>query len=295
MTAAGANPPPEIQDAQSVPWTAFDRIYDPTPTPLSTQLGEIWAYRELLGFLVWRALRVRYRQTVLGATWVLLQPATITVLFTLFFGRMGGMAARLPDGAPYPLFVYAGLVPYALFTGGYGRAAGSLVGHGYLISRIWFPRLLLPLEAVLIGLADSLVSCLLLVAIMIWFGQAPALTVVLSPLFLVLALAAALGLGLCLGALVVYLRDLRQALPFLGTVVLFVTPLAWPTELLSSPMSTLVALNPLVGAVEGFRWALYGAPLDLARLGLSTGVTVLVLGLGLFLFRRVERNAADLV
>jgi lipopolysaccharide transport system permease protein len=270
-------------------------VLTPSPTPLGHQLRELWCYRELLGFLVWRDVKVRYRQTVLGAAWVVFQPATITAVFSILFGRLGGLERHVAGGIPYPLFVYAGLLPWTVFSTGFGRAAGSLVGHGYLISRIWFPRLVLPLSAIVVGLVDFAVATSLLAGFMAFYGVAPRLTVLLAPLFVALSLVTALGLGLLLGALTVHLRDLRNTLPFFTWVLLFATPLAYPSSLLSPEARTVYGLNPLVGAVDGFRWALYGAPLHGPALALSVAVSLILLGGGLWLYSRVERNAADLV
>lgn len=276
-------------------WAEFDRIITPAATPLRQQLRELWAYRQLLRFLLWSDLRTRYRQTVLGLAWVVFQPATITVVFSILFGRLGGLERRISGELPYPLFVYAGMLPWTLFSGGFNRSAGSLLGAGSLISKIWFPRLVLPLKGIVVGLVDFGVASLLLAGMMAYFGIAPAVTALLLPLFVALALAAALGLGLVVGALTVHLRDLRQALPFLMWVLLFATPLAYPSTLLPDHLRFLYGLNPMVGAVDGFRWALFGSPLYLPNLWLSVGVTSLLLLAGLWLYSRVERNAADLI
>ena len=291
----GAGDTTRPDDVAQAGWEGFDRIVTPEPTPLGRQLRDLWTYRELLAFLVWRDVRVRYRQTVLGLAWVLFQPATITAVFSILFGRLGGLERRVAGDVPYPLFVYAGMLPWSVFSSGFSRASGSLVGAGYLISRIWFPRLVLPVASIVVGLVDFAVATILLVVMMVWFGVAPQPTALLLPVFLLFALATALGGGLVVGALTVHLRDLRQALPFLTWILLFATPLAYPSTLLPAHLRTLYGLNPLVGVVDGFRWALFGTPIHVPGLWVSLSVTGALLVSGLWLYGRVERNAADLV
>jgi lipopolysaccharide transport system permease protein len=255
-------------------------------------LKDLWEYRELLYFLTWRDIKVRYKQTALGAAWAVIQPLLTTAAFSVFFGGL----ARMPsDGIPYPLFTYAALLPWGFFSNALGAASNSLVGSANLISKVYFPRLVIPLSSVLSGLVDFAVAFLVLVGMVAYFGLSLSPTILLFPLFLALALVAALGVGLWLSALNVQYRDVRYVLPFLSQLWLLATPVAYPSSLLAEPWRTLYGLNPMVGVVEGFRWALLGSaapgPMTLASGLAAVGLLV---G-GAFYFRRMERTYADLV
>src|SRR6266480_3357461 len=222
---------------------------------VSLKLHELWEYRELLYFLIWRDIKVRYKQTALGATWAIIQPFFTMVVFSLFFGRL----AKVPsDGIPYPLFSFAALVPWTFFANGLTQSSNSLVGSANLITKVYFPRLTIPIASVLSGIVDFVLAFIVLVGMMLYYRMMPTLNVLWLPLFLLLALVASLGVGLWLSALNVKYRDVRYVVPFITQFWLFVTPIAYPSSLLPEPWRTIYGLNPMVGVVEGFRWALLG-------------------------------------
>jgi len=257
------------------------------------QLKELWEYRELLLFLTWRDIAVRYKQTVLGAGWAIIQPFFAMVVFSLFFGRL----AKIPsDGVPYPIFSFAALVPWTFFATGLMQSANSLVGSANLIRKVYFPRLAIPTATVLSELVDFGLAFLVLVAMMLYYGIVPSLNVLWLPCFLLLALATALGVGLWLSALNVQFRDVRYVVPFMTQFWLFATPIAYPSTLLPEPWRTVYALNPMVGVVEGFRWALLDtatAPGAMVAASALAALTILISGA--FYFRRMEDTFADVV
>jgi lipopolysaccharide transport system permease protein len=260
---------------------------------VSLKLGELWAYRELLYFLVWRDIKVRYKQTALGAAWAVIQPFFTMVVFSLFFGRLGKIPS---DSVPYPIFAYAALVPWTFFANGLTESSNSLVGSANLIKKVYFPRLAVPVAAVLAGLVDFAVAFAVLVGMMLYYGVAPTANVLWLPLFFLLALATALGTGLWLSALNVQFRDVRYVVPFVTQFWLFATPIAYPSSLLPEPWRTVYGLNPMAGVVEGFRWALLGTNTKPgAMVALSALVSVLLLAGGAFYFRRMEKTFADVV
>lgn len=256
-------------------------------------LREVWAYRELLYFLAWRDVKVRYKQTVLGAAWAVIQPFMTMVVFSLFFGRLAGVPS---EGIPYPIFSYTALVPWTFFANGLGQAAASLVGSSNLLKKVYFPRLIIPLAAVLSAGVDFFPAFGVLVAMMLWFGILPTWNVVWLPLFLLLAFVTATGVGLWLAALNVQFRDIKYVTPFLTQLWLFATPIAYPSSLLGEPWRTVYGLNPMVGVVEGFRWALLGSSTAPGPVILVSAVVALVLLVtGAFYFRRMEDTFADAV
>jgi lipopolysaccharide transport system permease protein len=260
---------------------------------VSLRLRELWEYRELLWFLVWRDVKVRYKQTALGASWAILQPVATMVVFSLFFGRLAGMPS---DGVPYPLFSFAALVPWTFFSQGLSQSANSLVGSQNLITKVYFPRLAIPIATVLAGLVDFALAFLVLLGMMPFYRVAPGPAVSVLPGLLLLALVTALGAGLWLSALNVQYRDVRYAVPFLTQLWLFVTPIAYPSSLLGEPWRTVYGLNPMAGVVEGFRWALLGTAAPPASLlAASTVAALALLASGAFYFRRMERTFADIV
>lgn len=266
---------------------------EPSRGWVSLRLGELWEYRELIYFLIWRDIKVRYKQTVLGAAWAVIQPFFTMVVFSLFFGRL----AKIPsDGVPYPIFSYAALVPWSFFANGLIQSANSLVGSSNLIKKVYFPRLAIPIATVLSGVVDFALAFVVLLAMMLFYGVAPTINVIWLPMLVVLALATSLGVGLWLSAMNVQFRDVRYVLPFLTQFWLFATPVAYPSTLLSEPWRTVYAINPMVGAVEGFRWALLGtntAPVAAILVSAATATTVLVTGA--FYFRQMEKTFADVV
>jgi lipopolysaccharide transport system permease protein len=255
-------------------------------------LSELWQNRELLFFLVWRDLKVRYKQTVLGAGWAIAQPLFTMLVFSVFFGRL----ARMPsDGVPYPVFALAALVPWTFFAFGMSEAANSLVGNRSLITKVYFPRILVPAAPVVAGFADFAAAFVLLLGVMVSYGILPDYRVLAVVPLMLLATAAALGVGLWLAALNVQYRDVRYVLPFLTQLWLFATPIAYPSSLLSPAWRTVYGLNPMVGVVEGFRWALLGTPASGATLIVSIMSASILLVSGAMYFRRMERTFADLV
>lgn len=255
-------------------------------------LKEFWRYRELLYFLVWRDIKVRYKQTLLGAAWAIIQPFFTMVVFSIFFGRMAQMAS---NGYPYPIFSYTALLPWTYFSGALSLAANSLVGSGGLITKVYFPRLIVPVSSVLSGLVDFAFAFLVLIGMMIFYGYAPTIYTILLPLFLLLALTTALGVGLWLAALNVRYRDVRYLIPFLTQFWLFATPVVYPSSLLSEPWRTIYGLNPMVGVVEGFRWALLGDKPPELMILVSAVVSIALLVSGVIYFRRTEDTFADLI
>lgn len=256
-------------------------------------LGGLWRYRGLLYFLVWRDVKVRYKQTFLGVLWAVLQPLLVMLVFTVIFGHF----ARLPsDGAPYPLFVYCALVPWAFFAQALSQSANSLVDSSHLISKASFPRLVIPLAAALGAAVDSGVTLILLVCMLAIYGIAPTPALIAVPVFLALAFMAAVAVGVCLSALNVRYRDVRYTIPFLVQLWFYATPIIYPAGLITGPWRFVLALNPLTGVIEGCRWALIGAgTLDGLALALSIGLSFLLLVAGLYYFRRVERRFADVI
>jgi lipopolysaccharide transport system permease protein len=260
---------------------------------VSLKLHELWEYRELLYFLIWRDIKVRYKQTALGAAWAIIQPLFTMVVFSLFFGRLAKMPS---DGIPYPIFSFAALVPWTFFANGLSQSSNSLVGSANLITKVYFPRLTIPLASVLSGVVDFALAFIVLIGMMLYYGMLPTINVLWLPLFLLLALITSLGVGLWLSALNVEYRDVRYVVPFITQFWLFVTPIAYPSSLLHEPWRTLYGLNPMVGVVEGFRWALLRtntAPGPIIVVSASAALVILVTGA--FYFRRMEKTFADIV
>jgi lipopolysaccharide transport system permease protein len=260
---------------------------------VSLRLHELWEYRELLYFLIWRDIKVRYKQTALGASWAIIQPVFTMLVFSLFFGHLGKIPS---DGIPYPIFSFAALVPWTFFANGLGQSSNSLVGNANLITKIYFPRLIVPLASVFSGIVDFLLAFVVLLGMMLYYGLVPTLNVLWLPLFVLLALVTSLGVGLWFSALNVEYRDVRYVVPFITQFWLFATPIAYPSSLLSQPWRTVYGLNPMVGVVEGFRWALLGtntAPGPI--IAVSSAAALVILVTGAFYFRRMEKTFADIV
>ena len=260
---------------------------------LALPWGELWAYRELLYFLVWKELKVRYKQTVLGAGWAILQPVLTMVVFTVFFGRLGGLPS---EGLPYPVFTYAALLPWMLFAHVLTQSSQSIVNNQSLITKVYFPRLLIVLAPLGVGLVDFALAFAVLVVMMLGYGILPGPAVLALPLFVALAALTAVAAGVWLAALNVRYRDVRYTVPFMMNLWLFASPVAYPASLVPEGWRWLYALNPMAGAVEGFRWALLGrGGMPAALVGPSLAVTVLLLVTGLVYFGRVEQTFADIV
>lgn len=256
-------------------------------------LSSMWEYRELFYFLIWRDIKVRYRQTVLGAAWAVIQPFFTMVVFSIFFGKFAGIPS---DGIPYPIFSFAALVPWTFFANGLSQSANSLVGSANLIQKVYFPRMIIPIAGVLGGIVDFVLSFLVLMGMMLFYGIVPTYNIIWLPLLLLLSLGIALGVGLWMSALNAEYRDVRYILSFIIQFWMLATPIAYPSSLIPEPWRTFYGINPMVGVVEGFRWALLGT--DTApgpMIILSSATTLCILTAGAFYFRRMEKNFADVV
>ena len=277
--------PPRSAALRPTVITANDKLRD-------LGLGELWRFREVLYFLVWRDFQVRYRQTALGVAWALLQPLLTAAVLTLLFSRL----TQAPtNGAPYPLFVIAGLAPWQFFTHGVSTATQSMANNQDLVRRIYFPRIAIPLSAVLSGLFDLLVGLVLLLVVLAFYGQYLSPSLLLAPLFLLLAVVATTGVGLILSAANVRYRDVSYAVPFALQIALFVSPIAYASSALPGGWRLLYSLNPMVGVVDGLRWAVFHAPLDPWSLLVSISAAVAALALGVIYFRATERTVADIL
>lgn len=258
---------------------------------VSLRLAELWQYRELVYFLTWRDIKVRYKQTLLGGAWAIIQPVFTMLVFSLFFGNL----AKVPsDGLPYPLFAFAALVPWTFFANGLNQSSQSLVSGANLIKKVYFPRLAIPLATVLSGVVDFLVAFAVLLVMMLGYGVIPSAHILWLPLLLLLAFTTCLGVGLWLSALNVHFRDVRYVVPFLAQFWMFSTPIAYPSTLLPEPWRTVYGLNPMVGVVEGFRWALLDtdtAPGPIIAASSLAALSILISGA--YYFRRMEKTFAD--
>jgi len=268
-------------------------VIEPSRSWVSLDLSQLWGYRELLYFLIWRDVKVRYKQTVIGAAWAILQPLMTMLIFTLVFDRL----AKVPsDNLPYPIFSYTALLPWNLFAGALSRCSGSVVGQSNLVSKVYFPRLVIPLSATISGMIDFAVAFVILLGMMMWFGIAPTWGALALPLFIILTLLTALSVGLWLSALNVRYRDVVYVVPFLIQFWMFASPVAYPVSLVPEKWRLLYSLNPMAGVIEGFRWALLGkASPDFGIIAVSTGVVIALLIGGIVYFKRMERTFADLV
>jgi len=280
---------PEYKPINDIP---FFRI-EPTRGSVSLMLSELWQYRELLYFLTWRDIKVRYKQTALGAAWAIIQPFFAMVVFSLFFGKL----AKVPsDGIPYPIFTFTALVPWTFFANALNQSSNSVVTSSHIVKKIYFPRLIVPISSTLSGLVDFIFAFVVLLGMMLYFNITPTSNIVFLPLFVLLALAAALGVGLWLAAINVQYRDVRYAVPFLIQIWMFTTPIVYPSTLLPEPWRTLYGINPMAGVVEGFRWALLGTNTAPGMMIIaSSTVTLAILIGGAFYFRRLESTFADIV
>lgn len=273
--------------------TSTEKLIQPTQGWGGIRWRELWEYRELVYFLIWRDIKVRYKQTILGAAWAVIQPFCTMVVFSLFFGRLGKIPS---DGIPYPIFSYAALVPWTFFAQGVSQSSNSLVGSANLIKKVYFPRLAMPVATVLSGTVDFILAFVVLLGMMLYFGIVPTINVVWLPLLLLLALVTSLGTGLWLSAMNVQFRDVRYITPFLIQFWLFASPIAYPSSLLSEPWRTLYGINPMVGVVEGFRWTLLGtgtAPGPIIIVSIMAALALLVSGA--YYFRYMEKTFADII
>jgi lipopolysaccharide transport system permease protein len=267
---------------------------EPSKGWVSLKLRELWEYRELLYFLTWRDIKVRYKQTVLGAAWAIIQPFLTMVVFSLFFGNL----AKVPsDGIPYPIFSYAALVPWTFFAYGLQQSSNSLVVSANLIKKIYFPRLVIPISSVLSGVVDFVLAFLVLLIMMLVYGIFPTVNVILLPLFLLLAFITSLGVGMWLSAMNVQFRDVRYTVPFITQFWMFATPIAYPSSLIKNDLLRMVyGINPMTGVVEGFRWALLNTDTGPGPIIIVSSLTALLLLIGgAYYFRRMENTFADVV
>jgi lipopolysaccharide transport system permease protein len=266
-------------------------IIRPSKGLVALNLRELWQYRELLYILIWRDIKVRYKQTAIGAAWAVIQPFFAMVVFSLIFGRL----AKIPsEGLPYPIFAYSALLPWQFFAKALTEASTSLVVNERVITKVYFPRLLVPTAVVLAGLLDFGIAFLILLGMMVFYGITPSWFILFVPLFLLLAIITALGVSFWLSALDVEYRDVRYTLPFLTQLWFFATPVVYPSTIVPPSWRALYGLNPMVGVIEGFRWALLGsAPPDLRMLLVSSLLASLLFMSGLIYFRRMERTLAD--
>ena len=255
-------------------------------------LKEIWEYRELLQTFVVRDIKVRYKQTALGAAWAVIQPLLMMVVFTLFFGRL----AKIPsEGIPYPIFSYAALLPWTLFAEGLSRSTGSMISNAGIMTKVYFPRLILPISGVISPLVDFAIAFVILLGMMLYFGFFPTVNIIWLPVFILLALATSLGVGLWLSALNVQYRDFQYTVPFLIQLWLFASPVVYPSTLLPEPYRMIYGLNPMAGVIEGFRWALLGTSPPSSLVAVSVVAVIAILISGAFYFRRMEKTFADVV
>jgi lipopolysaccharide transport system permease protein len=268
-------------------------LIEPSKGWAALNLRDLWIYRELILFMTWRDLKVRYKQTLLGASWAVLQPFLTMVVFSIFFGNL----AKIPsDGVPYPIFSYTALIPWTLFSKALHDASRSLVASSHMITKVYFPRMILPLASVLAGVVDFFIAFVVLIGMMIFYHISPTTNVWTLPLFLILALITAIGVGLWLSALNVLYRDINYVLPFLTQFWMFLTPIAYPSSMIPQRFQMLYALNPMTGVVEGFRWALLGSGQAPGTMTLvSSVVAVILLVTGMVYFRRMERQFSDMV
>jgi lipopolysaccharide transport system permease protein len=255
-------------------------------------LKEIWEYRELLQAFVVRDIKVRYKQTALGAAWAVIQPLLMMVVFTLFFGKL----AKIPsEGIPYPIFSYAALLPWTLFAEGLTRSTSSMISNAGIMTKVYFPRLILPISGVVSPLVDFAIAFVILLGMMLYFGFYPTVNIIWLPAFIILALATSLGVGLWLSALNVQYRDFQYTVPFLIQLWLFASPVVYPSTLLPEPYRMIYGLNPMAGVIEGFRWALLGTSPPSSLILISVVVVIAILVSGAFYFRRMEKIFADVV
>ena len=267
-------------------------IIEPNRAWSVVELRDLWAFRELLYFLTWRDVKVRYKQTELGVAWAIIQPLLTMLIFTIFFGRLAGVPS---DNVPYPLFAYAGLLPWTFFANAISNSGNSLVGSTNLITKVYFPRMIIPGAAVAAGQGDFAVAFVILVLLMIYYGVMVTWSILMFPVVVLLTTLLALGVGMWLSALNVKYRDVRFALPFLIQLGLFVSPVIYPVSFLPPKFAWLLSLNPMTGIIEGYRSALFGLPFKWSALAISATITVAVLVYSSFSFRRMEKSFADII
>ena len=297
VTSEATSETKKVSDTNQIEFQPLQQHYihiEPSKGWVSLKLVELWQYRELLYFLIWRDIKVRYKQTVLGAAWAIIQPFFTMVVFSLFFGNL----AKIPsDGIPYPIFSYAALVPWTFFAYGLQQSSNSLVTSANLLKKIYFPRLVIPIASVLAGVVDFLLAFLVLLLMMLVYGIVPTLNVLFLPLFLLLAFITSLGVGMWLSAMNVQFRDVQYIIPFITQFWMFVTPIAYPSSLIKNDLlRTIYGINPMAGVIEGFRWALLDTETVPGPIVIvSASAAVLLMISGTYYFRRMEKTFADVV
>jgi lipopolysaccharide transport system permease protein len=287
-------PAPAINESElSHPGDGLHIIIEPPKGWAPIALNELWKFRELIFFLTWRDIKVRYKQTALGVSWAILQPVLTMIIFSIIFGRM----AKLPsDGIPYPIFTFTALLPWQLFAFALSQSSNSLVGNQNLISKVYFPRLVIPFSSVLAGVVDFAISFVVMIGLLLYFGIGLTPALLLLPIFLLLALISAIAVGLWLSALNVKYRDIRYVVPFLTQFWMYATPIAYSSSLIPEKWHWLYSLNPMVGVVEGFRLSLLGiSSLDVLSLCISAIMVIVLLICGLYYFKRMETSFADIL
>lgn len=267
-------------------------VIEPSRGWVPFNLRDLWQYRDLLYILTMRDIKVRYKQTALGAMWAIIQPLFTMLIFTLFFGRLAGMPS---DNIPYPLFAYAGLLPWTFFSNAVTNSGNSLVGNSNLITKVYFPRMIIPMASVGSGLLDFLIAFGLLVVLMFYYGVGLSINILMLPVLVILTSLLAIGVGMWMSALNVKYRDIRYALPFLIQLGMFATPIIYPASLVPDKWRWLLALNPLTGQIEAYRAAFFGKPFDWLALGISTVLTFVILFYAAFMFKRMEKSFADII
>jgi lipopolysaccharide transport system permease protein len=268
-------------------------VVQPSRSLLSLGLREVWRYRELLYFLVWRDIKIRYKQTLIGAMWAVFQPLLTILIFTIVFGYFVNVPS---DGLPYPIFVFAALLPWTYFSEATSRSSGSLVGDANLLRKVYFPRLIIPLASVATPMVDFGLAFGLFIGMLLWYGMTPTTDAFLVPVFIFLAMMTALSVSLWLAALNVRYRDIRHTVPFLIQFWMYASPIVYPASVVPEKWRVVFALNPMTGVIEGFRWALLGSQSpDFSVMIASATVVLLLLFGGLVFFRRMERTFADVV
>jgi len=267
-------------------------IIEPSKTWVALNLRDLWQYRDLLYILTMRDIKVRYKQTLLGAAWAIIQPLFTMLIFSLFFGRLAGMPS---DGIPYPIFAYAGLLPWTFFSNAVTNSGNSLVGNSNLITKIYFPRMIIPMASVAAGLLDFVIAFGLLVVLMFYYGVGLSINLLMLPVLLALTSLLAIGVGMWMSALNVKYRDVRYALPFLIQLGMFASPIIYPLSLVPENWRWLMALNPLAGQIEAYRSTFFGKPFDWLSLGISAVLTFAVLIYSAYNFRRMEKSFADII
>jgi lipopolysaccharide transport system permease protein len=282
-----------IKQKKNSPQEDYFLRLQPSKGWIGPKFKEFWEFRELLYFLIWRDIKVKYKQTILGAAWAILQPLITMVIFSIIFGRLAGVPS---DGVDYPVFSFVALVPWTFFAGGVSLGANTLVSNPEMIRKIYFPRLTMPTSAVLSGLVDFSIAFVTLIFLLYFFGFSPTINIIWLPLFLIQAIMSALGTTYWLSALNVQFRDVRYIVPFLIQIWLFITPVAYSSSLISAPWQLVYAINPMAGVIEGFRWAILDTPSSSIQLMFISFLSASILLLsGILYFRRMEKSFADII